>query len=1130
MDLQQQAAATATNKPATAPAASTSMDFGSNAARLAWLLPASIAGYAAMAPAAEEEPTARRAPTPYYGGTYPEYAWYNAPKSAPYAGQVRTESGVGTKTATWQDSTARTSVDGAAVTTTTDKRSIAAGSWSSEQSTLKSTPDHAAMAVAVDDALQRKVAALDAQIAADPTDEAVPGLVAERERARASIGMVTPDKAAAISASNQLDLETRNQEAGTISRSAIDTNLAAGDATFTAATTRVDGDVRTADTSAAKLHLGNGMALEHTGSSRTESTDSTGLVDEQGSSTTYGGGLVTSPNGAVGVAGKLGMSTTQGPSTTDLTLGGQLRDDGYLVTGEVGARDKRQLDTLDALGGRPVLESASKATFQHGITVERKPVADDPTRCDVVLTAVLGASLGLSTALKAAGDPANLGPAPGTDAAALPGAGATGRALSGELASKSSANGKLEGSLGARGTLVVSHRMTIAEADAYADSVHTLSIGGMAVGWPEFTTLNHLIQGESPSTLQDDIAGGLAVGDAVTLQLAVDGSLKGELGGSSKSGSELEGGSGSISAGVTASATRSVTLAATADAATGARRIDVTVGFGASGEASAALTGTMDVAKLGVDGKLSMASGSSATYRLDPEAPDYDTVLGRITGVMSPLGLAAIGDDPAVAAHLLATTATSSHGSIVGESAGVSALGFDASVRMQVGQSGSEAVTAGTDELSGTLTGERSFGATTTVLGVPVADATNRTKATANLADGGTLVLEETAAGSSFDPEFDPLGENTVAMAVTSGPVEALHETLTTAWTQVRAGTALAADDITALIARAGDTTRWVACAGVSAQIGVPWLALGRTLSAGAPVAEYVAIDVADAILLGRLRAIVAFVEGGGDLAYTALHNATWRWGAGADVLGVEYEWPASIAALRPEHDALAPEVDALPAKVASASPVAADIAFGDLRTRIELMSVTIANCADFASIPTRQRMLDALAVLSESVDVVEGRYASGDDVALPSPADGLRVLLADLTRLEGAMERYSASEATLFDRIRGCMASEQDSTWGAVCAEASWLADDTASASAIGDTIELYAAWVADIRRLRSVYLASATADCAVVSLSTADARTDGEPHGAELIRLIRADAAQRGAAGTETATVDRVTCVLDY
>lgn len=1031
--------------------------------------------------------------------------------------------------------------------------------WSREQGQTTSTVDHEATATKVKTALEEKASAVERQIEADvrpALTERVQalqdvagrraGLVDEERRRLAAQGVI--DEAAVLSAAKQrpeyaqleaaevaltedvqqlqakkLDLERQAAQARTAAGGVTAQNASAvagengvlveaatkqggstttktgqwdgnllddGKVGYTDTTKTVDSGSATTTTYShnTSVKVGGGLMVEDT-RKHEQSVGAPGQEIKSGSGQTFGGGLVAKGDGEYGVGGSMALEDTTAAGTTYMKESKQLTNEGYYAQSELGGKTTR-----GGGAGKPTVDGGVKVSVDRSFTVESRPVkGSDPPMTDLVVTIRAGGTFGANAGVK-------------------------GENADGKLGASA------EGAIGGSAALVFTHRLDPEEAEEYLGALDDVEAGQSPAGdHPELGLLarmqvvgDQLAEGDGANALAVVDATGarsLGSGDSVELTLTGTASAKGELGGSPKGGDVGTGAGLTVNGGASAEGSRKVKVSSVTDE-DGRKLVELTVAFSSTTGWNAGAKGTYGAGTMGGSYATSATEGESVTFRLDPEAQDYDfdAIYDTIVRAATLSELRALEKDPAIGQHATKLVQSDAGSEAVGGTAGLALGGV---VTGELGLSNKQSHTndleIGPGGVGGAFTGANESKGSFSVNGVAVASATSTAQATTQRkADSMSIELEEAESGSGPGAQGMP----SVGDVLADGPKKALEKALTDSWSRVLKGTTLSDRDVRALFGRARDETLWSRCAEfASPRVYLAWMGLAEDLVAPSSRPDLAEIDERGAAEVAQLQAIAVFVERHGEPAIDVLRNATHHWGQGVgeweqsgEDLGSTFEWPEGIVRQRDEFEKLRIAVADLPSRLSGTMDSDGRRLVEGISERLQKLYDAVAACNSFVEPRAKLDLLDDIGQFQAITSQLRGQFERGEalDPNSCSDSEGLAVALAEVGRLEVLMEQYKASEADMFTRIKSYFSVEQTSYWEGFKASQRmmWAPHEVnIDLSRLG---ELYEAWVEDIKKLRAAYHASDTADAPMVSLTPQEPRnTTAEPDVPEFNRL---------------------------
>lgn len=653
----------------------------------------------------------------------------------------------------------------------------------------------------------------------------------------------------------------------------------------------------------------------------------------------------------------------------------------------------------------------------------------------------------------------------------------------------------------ASGAVEFRHTLQADELPAYVARLEAVDAGAPATGGPPELGLLAKIRAAStlPATGFDaQGARDLGDGDAVSVTLAA-----GATGEASVHG---------VSAKASNDWTRTVAVKAgrTPD---GRRCVDLTISFGEATERAGGAEVSEGAVSVGAEASRKTSDTDSATFRLDPEADDYEAVYDLLVAASTWGELQAIARDPDVERHRASGSRVATDTGRVAETVGVG--GITASYGQT--SSRSTSVTGGPDGAAAMVTGSK--GAEASVLGME-----ERRTATASAtvgASGVSLRTEESHARTALG-----VGEGGVDAAMAGGPLAVLRAEFTTQVVTIRKGTDLNEAEVRRLFERPADHVKWSACAAYRPpRVYLAWVALGETLlhPTPDPVDAQIAPDLAHDV--ARAAAIADFVAAEGSAGIELLRSAAQQWEGERD-LGTTYEWPKSIADQREVFEGLEREVAATPAQMPE-MPGYQRLAGLLLRWR-RLYDV-VDRCPDFAEPRAKLDLLDLIGQYQLTTEGMFGQHSRGEPVDARVCTDDERSADGEVLRLEALMESYKRAELTQFARIRAYLRDPEASYLSQLATAASRSFDPTAPLRELTATRDLYEAWVDDILALRAAYEQASTNDVEeflpVVSLRPNDPRhLDTEPDTATYMALSAAlSENETSGIGAEAADVQR-------
>ena len=666
--------------------------------------------------------------------------------------------------------------------------------------------------------------------------------------------------------------------------------------------------------------------------------------------------------------------------------------------------------------------------------------------------------------------------------------------------------------------LTFRHEMSAAELTRYVGGLHDAAIGAAPPSNPEFGILArlHALRDRgadaalsSPAVFGNaQTATDLASGDSIEL------TLRGEVSASGTLGTERGGFGASLNAGGALTTSRTLRIARGAGT-----RVVVTVTFddGRSRDGGGSLS--FEGVTVGANHSDADSESHAAQVVLDTAAPDYQA---RYTQVCNATSVSAV--------QALATEFTDAftHSSTNGGSVGAVGVVFNG------GRTTTEAgsVTRSDDNISGEFSGGQADSTSVGLGDTPVQQSGNgstiragvdnlgidvtleqRTVMTDHGRTTGALGEQVTSWGDDVADTSRPLDRRiqTAVQAVTTSPLERLQSALQTTYSQLQEYS-LNEADLTVVVQRAGDVSRWSACI-VSGDVVAAWATLRRQLVHPIPAATWSALSAAQAtpanqarvaaqvLALTRAQALAHFGAATGRDGLETLARCLRNWGdrpgqiSTAQDLGTMREWPPLLEPRRAAFLATRTFIRDIPTQIAVLTTGPDGRARAQARVEahrgtLQTLAVDVAASTAFENARAKLELLDEISQLQATLREAWQEYSNASEASLAAatspawsiaPASELISTSTPQAPLPHAEQRrrelllrlhqYKHEEQAIFAEvrpmIRHSLCSEGTRTDG-------WFqaghADEMQASARMHDVADLHEAWIARIVELRAI------------------------------------------------------------
>ena len=894
-------------------------------------------------------------------------------------------------------------------------------------------------------------------------------LEADRDALRTMAGQVNADNAEQMAASTGVAVEpVMTTTSITESQNTVrDLDILAGNYSTTDTNTSsfTDGDYSETDTNSSQSQWSINGGISN---SRSETSTNSVVVDENNrvsNSTTSGntGGIAVLGDGEYGLTAGRNASENQTTVLDGERNSTTTERSGSVTVTNQGVRGQGNASATHE-GDNVLLGARTSADGRFTVNVVQK--SSDPPKYEMVVTISVGGSASLS---------AN-------------------RASPGEGQDPHQVTGGVGGNVGGSAQMVYRHEMNRDEATRYVAELANYEAGSTTNGsMPEFGMLDRFAvlgdqagDGEMLSVVDGAFARDISPGDSYELTLTGTAGVNGNLGASQ---------SGSGGLGVTAGGgmdwqrTRKVRVGAIQDATRG-RLTTLTVEFASQDgwNANAGMTYAYGAAGAGGSHTEQDTSGSSSTFRLDPNMDDYDQVYDRIVRVESREALAALADDPSIAAHRHGYTETLGDTSTDGVNMSVGPL----AVNLSGSDSYSESVTNEGGNLSGTFTGDETLGGNIEVGGVRLHEDSQNTSGTAAVDSDGNMsvnltqtdtsnsVLNLGADGGQADSRS--LVERMLGQSPEQTLEREIRTTLTSMW-----GFTLDEAAVNTVVGRASNESMWGDCAEFQSVDNYgSWMSLRGRLRSPRPDAEWVEVNADRARKLDQCRAIARFMQSAGSSGLAMMRNCMRYWGetmndygSRAADAGMMFEWPAGLLSIKPKYDTCESEHATLDSRVSAwQSGGAEQVNSGWEKVRETLTKVdecrnTIRAFEGFNYPRAKMEMMEHLDEMRTDFYSALGQLTYGE-------ANGMAMENADVMqleneqnrdRLERRMRQFKNEERSLLSTASEASFDDQDGFFDTAGFMLGVGTPDEESHTYLSRVNDLQEYWITQILELRGLY-----------------------------------------------------------
>ena len=440
----------------------------------------------------------------------------------------------------------------------------------------------------------------------------------------------------------------------------------------------------------------------------------------------------------------------------------------------------------------------------------------------------------------------------------------------------------------------------------------------------------------------------------------------------------------------------------------GARRVDVTIKVVDSSSADGGLGVQPGVAKGSVDVGSKSSDSQSVTFRLDPEASDYNGDYQSILDADSLSELTGLAErlEKKVHSRALGASDSSSHG------AGLEVGGAGATV----GYENAESETVEIDEsgLHGEFSGSEKAEGSLVVGGVEVVGSSNTAGVDATVDTDGdtTMRFDETQTDSGLGNGTGEMGAHDVLQA----PKDMLAKMLASEWT-VLSRFELNEAEVRALYARVDPHGTWGnAVQHFPQKLVQPWEDLRDAIKNPRPDPEWVKADPDVANDLARARAMSHFMAQTGTHGRQTVLNLLRESDTNSDI-GLMTQWPPGIADKKGDFYGVMSRRDAL-GDVMSEFVLADDLSgalshLDTLQQDTQTVRDAIDTCTEFTESRSKGEMLDEMdKVLADigaeriSLGMATGAAPATEDDLLAAHIDPKLRTLASYKKEEEALTR----------------------------------------------------------------------------------------------------------------------------